>query len=143
METPLIILYTHRLRGEIELLPRLYSFQRQLKAYYTSEDVVQVCALDPAQAPGRVLLLDLGESCTADVWHCGVTNGRSTLVLLDGMGYEAARVSDAPALRAQMGDGVRLALVDEAHPHKVEDVVIAAGAVPEAHNLTIQLVAGE
>jgi hypothetical protein len=139
METPLTILYTHNLRGDLDVLPRLYNFQRQLKALY-AEDVVQVCADDPAAAPGRVLLLDLGESCAPDVWHCTVTNGRSTLVLLDGMGYAAARVSDAPALRARMGDGVSMALVDEAHPHTIEDVLITANeAIPNDHPSTLQI----
>ena len=95
METPLTILYTHDLRGDLDALPRLYSFLRQLKAHYASEEVVQVCALDPAQPPGRILLLDLGESCAPEVWHCQVSGGRSTLVVLDGMGYDAARVDDA------------------------------------------------
>lgn len=145
METPLTILYTHNLRGDLDVLPRLYNFQRQLKALY-SEAVVQVCADDPAAAPGRVLLLDLGESCAPDVWHCEVTGGRSTLVLLDGMGYNAARVSDAPFLRAKMGDGVSMALVDEANPHAIEDVMIAASAEtpsPAAYTLRIVLSAAE
>lgn len=143
MQTPLIILYTHKLRGDLDALPRLYAFQKQLKAYYTSEEVVQVCALDPAQPPGRVLLLDLGESCAPEAWHCPVTGGRSTLVVLDGMGYDAALVSDAPALRARMGDGVRMALVDEANPHAVEDVLIAASANPAHAALQIALAPAE
>ena len=40
------------------------------------------------------------------------------------MGFDAARVDDAAAIRAQIGDSVRLALVDEATPHRVEDVEI-------------------
>lgn len=144
METPLTILYTHNLRGDLDVLPRLYNFQRQLKALY-SEAVVQVCADDPAAAPGRVLLLDLGESCAPDVWHCDVTGGRSTLVLLDGMGYNAARVSDAPFLRAKMGDGVSMALVDEAKPHVIEDVIIATRdeATSAPYTLRIVLAASE
>ncbi|MEP7292143.1 MAG: hypothetical protein ABI835_10180 [Chloroflexota bacterium] len=136
METPLTILYTHNLRGDLDVLPRLYNFQRQLKALY-AEDVVPVCADDPASAPGRVLLLDLGESCAAAVWHCAVSGGRSTLVLLDGMGYHAARVSDAPAFRAKMGEGVSMALVDEAHPHVIDDVLITP--LPAAGDYTLQI----
>lgn len=139
METPLTILYTHNLRGDLDVLPRLYNFQRQLKALY-SEAVVQVCTDDPAAAPGRVLLLDLGESCAPDVWHCDVTGGRSTLVLLDGMGYNAARVSEAPFLRAKMGDGVSMALVDEANPHIIEDVIIATSHKVAAAPYTLQIV---
>lgn len=139
METPLTILYTHNLRGDLDALPRLYTFLRQLKALY-AEQVVQVCADDPAAAPGRVLLLDLGESCAPDVWHCTVTNGRSVLVLLDGMGYDAARVSDAPALRAKMGDGVSMALADGAHPHAIEDVLLTASTdALENNGYTLQI----
>lgn len=140
METPLTILYTHKLRGDLDALPRLYNFQRQLKALY-AEEVVQVCMDDPAPAPGRVLLLDLGESCAPDVWHCTVTSGRSTLVLLDGMGYHVAHVSDAAALRAKMGDGVSMALVDEARPRMIEDVLITANAhTPDAYSYTLQII---
>ncbi len=120
------ILYTYGLRGDLDVLPRLYSFLRQLQAHYR-EEVVQVCSLDPAQAPGRVLLLDLGESCAAEVWHCEVSGGRSTLVVLDGMGYDVTRVEDAAAKRAKLGDSVRIALVDGENPHFIEDVVITAG----------------
>lgn len=143
MQSPIIILYTHKLRGDLDALPRLYAFQKQLKAYYTSEEVVQVCALDPAQPPGRVLLLDLGESCALDIWHCPVTGGRSTLVVLDGMGYDAALVTDAPALRARMGDGVRMALVDNPNPHKIEDVLISASPNPAPSTLQIALTPSE
>ncbi len=125
METPLTLLYTAHLRGDLARLPRLYSFLRQLKAYYTSEEVVQVCSLDPAQPPGRTLLLDLGDSCAPEVWHCQVTGGRSTLVVLDGMGYDAAAVEDASQLKAQMGESVRLALVDADTPRMIEDMVIS------------------
>ena len=107
------------------MLPRLYNFFRQLRAYY-SEEVVPVCALDPATAPGSVLLLDLGDSCHPSVWHCTVTSGRSVLVVLDGMGYAAARVDAAAATYKQMGDNVRLALVDAAAPHQIEDVLLTA-----------------
>jgi hypothetical protein len=130
METPLTLLYTHGLRGDLEALPKLYSFLRQLKAYYTSEEVVQVCALDPAETPGRVLLLDLGENCAPDVWHCAVSGGRSTLVVLDGMGYDAARTENAPEKEAKMGEGVRLALVDAQTPRMIEDVLITVSPSP-------------
>ncbi|MFN8448184.1 MAG: hypothetical protein U0521_06250 [Anaerolineae bacterium] len=124
METPLTILYTHRLRGDLETLPKLYGFLRQLQAHY-SEAPALVCADDPASPVGSVLRLDLGESCDPAVWHCAVSGGRSTLVVLDGMGFDAARVDNAAAIRAQMGDSVRLALVDGENPFRVEDVEIA------------------
>ena len=119
METSLTVLYTANLRGDLDLLPRMYSFVRQLKAYF-SEEAVQLCPDDPAPATleGRTVLLDLGESCAADAWHCQVTGGRSTLVVLDSMGYDAANVSGflAPEGRAKLDGMVRVALVDEQHP---------------------------
>ncbi len=147
METPLTILYTHGLRGDLDVLPRLYNFLRQLKAHYR-EEVVQVCADDPAAAAGRVLLLDLGESCAPEVWHCEISGGRSTLVLLDGMGYDAAAVSDAAGKRDRMGEGVRLALVDEATPFVSEEVVISTdtgkgGLLTNAYSLQIVLTPAE
>lgn len=143
METPLTILYTGGLRGDLDLLPRLYGFLRQLKAHY-SEEVVQVCHDEPARAPGSFLLLDLGDNCAPDVWHCQVSGGRSTLVVLDGMGFDAARVDDAALKRAKMGDGVRLALVDADNPHAIEDVLLTAemgrgGIQSRPHSLQIIL----
>ena len=48
METPLILFYTYRLRGNLALLPRLYTFLRRLRGQYAAD--------------GRALLLDLGEA---------------------------------------------------------------------------------
>lgn len=56
------------------MLPRLYRFIDSLKQ-----------AHDP-----QALLLDLGKSCSVDSWHCEITKGRSTLMVLDAMGYHAA-----------------------------------------------------
>ena len=81
---------------------------------------------EPAQELGEPLLLDLGESCSPDVWHCEVSGGRSTLVVLDGMGYAAARVEDAAAKRAKMGGGVQIALVDGDNPARIDDLLITA-----------------
>lgn len=120
METSLTVLYTANLRGNLELLPRLYSFIRQLKAYF-SEEAVQLCPDDPApeNLQGRFLLLDVGDSCAPDVWHCQVTGGRSTLVVLDSMGYDAANVTGflTSEGRAKLDGMVRMALVDKTHPY--------------------------
>jgi hypothetical protein len=128
MEASLTVVYTHRLRGDLALLPRLYSFIRQLRAHY-SEEAVTLCPLDPAPAnpTGKILLLDLGESCAPDLWHCAVTGGRSTLVVLDSMGYDAANVTGffAPESREKMGDMLRIALVDDEHRYETDDLVIA------------------
>ena len=139
METPLTILYTYGLRGDLAVLPRLYSFLRQLKATY-AEPVVQVCADEPAQPPGRVLLLDLGDSCAPNVWHCAVTHGRSTLVVLDGMGCDAVRVEDSRALAAKLGSSVRLALIDAETPLAIEDVLITADNQPGDRPHSLQII---
>lgn len=126
MEASLTVLYTGNLRGDLALLPRMYSFIKQLRAHY-SEEAVTLCEDDPAPAnpTGKVLLLDLGNSCTPDVWHCAVTGGRSTLVVLDSMGYAAANVSDflASDAREKLGDMMRIALVDDRHPAEIEDII--------------------
>lgn len=119
METSLTVLYTANLRGDLDLMPRLYSFIRQLKAYF-SEEAVQLCPDDPAPENPltRFLLLDLGDSCAPDAWHCQVTGGRSSLVVLDSMGYDAANVTGflTPEGRAKLDGTVRVALVDDKHP---------------------------
>jgi hypothetical protein len=145
VEASLTVLYTGSLRGDLTLLPRLFSFIRQLRAHY-SEEAVVLCPDDPAPANprGRVLLLDLGDSCTPDVWHCQVTGGRSTLVALDSMGYDAANVTGflAPDGRSKLGDMVRMALVDDEHPAQIGDVTVqcrsgSATRPYEAANVTI------
>lgn len=88
------ILYTANLGGNIEQFPRLHSFIRYLKALPLDEgDEVMLCAVQPVQA--RWLMLDLGNACAPDVWHCGATDGRSMLIALDAMGYNAANVANA------------------------------------------------
>jgi hypothetical protein len=127
MEASLTILYTGNLRGDLALLPRVYSFIKQLRAHYSAE-AVTLCPDDPAPAnpTGKILLLDLGDSCAPDVWHCAVTGGRSMLVVLDSMGYDAANVSGflASDARGKLGDLLHVALVDDAYPHEIDDIVI-------------------
>lgn len=99
----LTVLYTHRLRGELDRTPRLFTFLRELRA----------------RAEGApVLLVDLGGSCAPGVWHCAVTGGRSALFALDGMGYHAANVRGVldPGLRHKMQATTQMALVDDEHP---------------------------
>lgn len=97
MEKPLslTLLYTSHLGGDIRLLPRLYTFIQRLK---------------PARRQG-VLLFDLGHACADEVWHCRLTQGRSMLIALDGMGFHAANAAgaDGRQVEAQMTMG----LVDE------------------------------
>lgn len=119
----LTILYTYNIRGDLALLPRLYTFLQLLKHEYDTS----------------ALLLDLGNACASDVWHCEVTQGRSTVIVLDGMGYHAANVSgfmegtQRDALKGSISTG----LVTERHmwryfvpPNRDEDIVIAGIPTP-------------
>lgn len=93
----LTVFYTQDLAGDLRRLPRLYSLLDALRVRY-----------------GRALLLDLGGQCTADIWHCAVTEGRSMLVALDGMGYHAANTAHTlpEASRQKLLGHVTLGLVD-------------------------------
>lgn len=101
MDEPLrlTLLYSANIAGDLALLPRLYTFLRQL------------------QPPARqhTLLLDLGGSCSADIPHCRETGGRSTLIVLDGMGYHAANIAGAldRENRDKLAAIVTMGLVDE------------------------------
>ncbi len=103
------LLYTASLNGQIELLPRLYTFLRTLRSEFQP-----------------VYVIDLGDTCAPDVWHCNETDGRSMLIVLDGMGYNAANTSllttDA---QDKLRDQVVMALVDNEHPHVERDFLFA------------------
>jgi hypothetical protein len=104
MEAALTVFYTHRLRGNLALLPRLFTFLRQLRGEHA--------------AGMRALLIDLGESCAPDVFPCDVTGGRSTLIALDAMGYDAANVSKelAEAERVKLANNfLHMILIDSQH----------------------------
>jgi hypothetical protein len=120
---PLVILYTAHLRGNLDLLPRLQTLLHQLKIQPLGEDSeVKLCPDEPDQY--RILLLDLGESCSADAWHCAVTGGRSTLLVLDAMGYDAANVAGflSPEGREKLSNNIHVGLVDGTHPYQFGDV---------------------
>jgi hypothetical protein len=116
VEKSLTILYTGGLRGDLALLPRLFTFIRRLKA----------------QESSRVMLIDAGDACDPAVWHCAVTGGRSMLIALDGMGYDAAYLPLTDADRAKLGDSVRIAAVDAAHPAHVDAVTLSMERDPSA-----------
>lgn len=101
MDEPLslTLLYTAEIAGDLALLPRLYTFIQRLRP--------------PAGQPA--LLLDLGGSCAEGVPHCRETGGRSTLIVLDGMGYDAANVAGLIDIDEydSIAEQVTLALVDE------------------------------
>ena len=103
------ILYTHNLSGQLELLPQLYTFIRELKTPYSSGEFGKTV----------VILLDLGNTCSPDAWHCDATDNRSMLVGLDGMGYQAVNVQETLSVesRAKLEEQVTLMLVDDNHPH--------------------------
>jgi hypothetical protein len=116
----LTILYTQKIGGDLALLPRLYRFIQSIK-----------------QEP-QTLLLDLGESCSPDSWHCAATNGRSTLMVLDAMGYHAANatVLDDEAreiLKSNTSMGLvtaRQAWRYHIPPIQDEDIVVAGVEIP-------------
>jgi hypothetical protein len=68
------LLYTSHLADHLAALPRLFTLiQSERRA-----------ASDP------VFLLDLGDTCSPQSWICRATQGRAGLMILDGMGYDAA-----------------------------------------------------
>lgn len=125
---PLHILYTSNLRGDLDLLPRVHNFLRYLKSLpVDDEGDVMICAVQP-QTPG-VYLLDLGNACAPDIWHCSATDGRSTLIALDAMGYHAANVANAltPESRNRLRDNLLgMALVDANSDWQDKDITFTA-----------------
>ena len=103
MEKPqkLTILYTANIQGNIHMLPRLYTFLQTLK---------------PIERQGT-LILDLGNSCTDKVWHCKITKGRSTLIILDAMGFHAANIDDIldDMNREKVSETITMGLVNAKH----------------------------
>ena len=70
------LLYTANLRGELALLPRLFT----------------LIQLERRVSGGLVLLLDLGDTCSQESWVCRATQGRAPFLVLDGMGYDAVLI---------------------------------------------------
>lgn len=132
MEKPLslTILYTSNLRGDIALLPRLFTLLGRLKA----------------PSVGATLVFDLGRACDETAWHCRETGGRSMLILLDGMGYHAANVDGEldDADREKLGAQVTMTLIDETHsgqfrlPARDDPLIVAAH--PDAREQRFQIV---
>ena len=119
----LTILYTENIRGDLQHLPRLYTFLQRLKQEHDS----------------KALLLDTGNACADDVWHCEVTKGRSTVTVMDAMGYHAVNVADfmGDSERDSLAGSVSTGLVSKRHmwryfvpPVRDEDIVIAGQATP-------------
>lgn len=119
----LTILYTQNLHGDLNLLPRLQRFLQGIKATLTTP----------------FLLLDIGGACHADVWHCQVTKGRSSLIVLDAMGYHVVNVMGFLSAdeRIKLAAQTTLGLVDEQHvwryhvpPLKEDGLIVAAQPSP-------------
>ena len=132
MEKPLslTLLYTSNLGGDLHLLPRLYAFIQSLK---------------PARRQGA-LLLDLGHACADEVWHCRLTQGRSMLIALDGMGCHAANVAGAldPISRRKIEAQITMALVDDSQDWHyqippVSDRSIIAAVRPQDQDARLQI----
>ncbi len=133
----LSILYTAGIRGDLDTLPRLFTFIKELRRdvsrFRPEDEDVMLCAVQPPEV--RTLLLDLGDSCAPDIWHCAVTDGRSTLIALDAMGYTAANVSGqiTPTSRAKLDENLlAMALVDEDHSWDNDGLLItSSGDLPD------------
>lgn len=119
------ILYTANLRGDLEILPRLHTFIKQLTPDTKS-----------------TYLVDLGHSCTPDVWHCAVTEGRSMLVALDGMGYVAANAMHlSQDNRDKLTESTTMALVNNRHFKTAGECVFTVEnrAIPSDNHLLVLL----
>lgn len=131
MKSKLTILYTANLAGDIHLLPRLYTFLARLKQ----------------EAEGQVLLVDAGNACTNAVWHCDVTGGRSMLLVLDAMGYDAANASNylSAAGQAKLAENyLNIAALAAGETWSRQGVVVTTDdAATEPHELHIVLAPGD
>jgi hypothetical protein len=104
------VLYSVSLRGELRLLPYLFSHIKQQRA----------------TVEGITLLVDLGETCRMDWPICRLTEGRALLVAMDGMGYDAFYLSPGEPL-----------LTDEVYQSRLRNTVVGAVLAPgETHTLT-------
>jgi 2',3'-cyclic-nucleotide 2'-phosphodiesterase (5'-nucleotidase family) len=118
------LLYTANLRGDLALLPRLFTMiQHERRA-----------------SEGLVLLLDLGDTCSVESWVCQATQGRAPFLVLDGMGYDAVLIGGPekvpippPSLRMVAASMVMAVVVwNRARPltRRGITVTIAPGAAP-------------
>lgn len=79
MAESLTVFYTQNLRGNFSLAAYLGRWLRGLRSQYA--------------AGMRTLLLDLGAASDPTSWHHQLTAGRSTLFVLDALGYHAINAS--------------------------------------------------
>ena len=106
MEQSLTIFYTANIRGDLQQLPLLYTYYQILlhEKIATYEHSIY-----------KPLLLDLGNFCDDSVWHCQVTKGRSTLMVMDAMGYHAVNIDNTfqGTERTKTEQLVQIGLVDD------------------------------
>ena len=138
MAESLTVLYTQHLRGNFILAAHLGRWLQVLRSQFASEM--------------RVLLLDLGDASDPQSWHHRLTAGRSTLFILDAMGYHAINAEGTidteitPAIRA----GFRLSILspdcdclDERGPGSIRCTVAHGAKLAAGEALGIQLNAAQ
>lgn len=110
------LLFTQNLQGDLRFLPRLARVLMHLRI----ED-------------RRSYTVDLGNSCTPGVWHCEATDGRSMLIALDGLNYNAANADGlAEHARSHLSRSlVSLKAVSAGHADWIERVALVTAA-PDA-----------
>ncbi len=128
MEAPLTIVYTGGLRGDLSLLPRLYTFIR---------------TWGMGGQPTPHYLFDLGDACAPEVWHCAATGGRSALIALDALGCHAARVAGGLAADARLkldANFLGMALVEPGRPWRQGRLAAVASADESAPDAALTIV---
>jgi hypothetical protein len=116
---PITVFYTVSLRGELRLLPYLFSHIKQQRAAVSEQG-------------GISLLVDLGESCRMDWPICRLTEGRALLVAMDAMGYDAFHLSvDEPLL------------TDEVMQTRLRNTVLSAVLVAGESKIVTKKIADE
>lgn len=105
------VIYTYNLSGNITFFPRLFTHVRTLLLHSSP----------------KPLLLDLGGACHPDQWHCKATEGRSALIILDAMGYDAANTYGvlSKASYDKLKEHVIMTLIHDEQPHIVKNVLLA------------------
>ena len=99
MAESLTLLYTQDLGGDFNQAAQLGRWLREIRASFARGK--------------RVLLLDLGNASAEDSWHHRLTGGRSTLFVLDALGFHAVNACGtvhgviSPALQ----EGFRMAIL--------------------------------
>ncbi len=118
---PLTLIYTHNIRGSLDLLPKLHTFIQSLKPN------------------NRGLLVDLGNAASLEQWPDRVTQGRSTLIVMDAMGYIVANVNGLlpPPIRAKFAEQITMKLVNSQDPYHHDDILFTCHESSEQAEIRI------